>query len=203
MCLPMIAYLRGTIKYRGEDYLVLEIGGVGYQVFVTTKFLEAQKVGAEIELYTYELVREDADDLYGFTAHDDLKLFEQLNTVSGIGPRSAMAVLEAAPASELVKAILKGDEKTLVSVYGISQKKAEKIIMELKGKVDKLEVGSSGTARRSEIQTSGAINVIEALTGLGYTQDQARNALRQIPNEAERPEEMVKEALKILGGRRQ
>jgi Holliday junction DNA helicase RuvA len=196
----MISYLKGKIKYRGEDYLIIEIADIGYKVFVARNFLNKLKVDSEIELYTYQHVREEALDLFGFPSINDLNFFEKLNKVSGIGPRSAMAVLEAAPAEEVIKAILRSDERTLVSVYGISKKKAEKIILELKGKVDKLET-ASGQAK-SQFESDGAIDVIGALTGLGYSVDQAREVLRQVPADLDKPEDIIRAALKILGQNR-
>jgi Holliday junction DNA helicase RuvA len=196
----MIAYLHGKIKYRGDDYLIMEVANVGYKVFVARNFLNKLKVDSDLELYTYQHVREESLDLFGFSSINDLNFFEKLNTVSGIGPRSAMAVLEAAPAEEVVKAILRSDERTLVAVYGISKKKAEKIIMELKGKVDKLETASSQA--KSQFESDGAIDVIGALTGLGYSIDQAREVLRQVPVNLDKPEDIIRAALKILGKNR-
>lgn len=193
----MIAYLHGKIKYRGEDHLILEVANIGYKVFVARNFLNKLKIDSELELYTYQHVREEALDLFGFSSINDLSFFEKLNKVSGIGPRSAMAVLEAAPAEEVIKAILRSDERTLVSVYGINKKKAEKIILELKGKVDKLEVASSQA--KSQFENEGAIDVIGALTGLGYSMDQAREVLRQVPVDLDKPEDIIRAALKILG----
>ena len=195
----MIAYLKGKIKYHGDDYLVLEVANIGYEVFVANNLLGKIKDGSEIELYTYQYVREDAIDLYGFATVNELRFFEVLNTVSGIGPRSAMGIIDAAPSDELIKAIRQGDERTLVSVYGISQKKAEKIILELKDKIEKLDLGLSLEKKKTKVPGVEAINVIDALLGLGYSSDQARSALRQIPSGIEKPEEMIREALKILG----
>jgi len=194
----MIAYLKGKIKYRGEDYLVLEVANIGYKIFVVKSLLEKVKDESEIELYTFQYVREDTIDLYGFSTVEDLKFFEELNMVSGIGPRSALAVLGKAPREEIIKAILRGDEKTLVSVYGISKKKVEKIILELKDKIEKLDLDLS-SKKKTKVLGVQAVNVIDALLGLGYSSDQARSALRQIPSDVEKPEEMIREALKILG----
>lgn len=198
----MISYLKGKIKYHSEDYLVLEVANIGYKVFVANNLLGKIKDGSEIELYIYQYVREDAIDLYGFATINELRFFEVLNTVSGIGPRSAIGIIDAAPSDELIKAIRQSDERTLVSVYGISQKKAEKIILELKDKIEKLDLGLSSEKKKTKVPGVEAINVIDALLGLGYSSDQARSALRQIPSGIEKPEEMVREALKILGKRK-
>ncbi len=195
----MISYLRGRVKNRGEDYLILEVANVGYRVFVTKNLLDRVKEGSELELYTYQFVRDDAIDLYGFSTIEELKFFEQLNTVSGIGPRSALAVLEAAPVEEIVKAVLAGDKKSLVGVYGLNEKKAEKIILELKNKVTKLEAQLVAQGRQAKSRAPEEINLVEALVGLGYSAEQARMALRELPEDLTKPEERLRAALKVLG----
>jgi len=194
----MIAYLKGKVKYHGDEYVVLEVANVGYKVFATETLLGKLQDSQEAELYIYQNIREDASDLYGFEKTDDLNLFEKLNSVSGIGPRSALGVLKAAPAEEIVKAIMRGDERSLVTVYGISKKKAEKIILELKGKIDKMGYVMPAGEKAPRPGSRG-VDIIEALIGLGYTNEQAREALREISPDVTKAEDMIREALKILG----
>jgi holliday junction DNA helicase RuvA len=187
----MISYLKGKIIKKGLKSLIIEVNGVGYKVFTTGEVLAHNK--AEIELFTYLAVRENSLDLYGFLNEKDLLMFEMLITISGIGPRTAMGIMNVSSVRMLENAILTGDTSLLTKVSGIGKKNAEKIIIELKGKISEDEVSLSG---KSEISHDG--DVIEALKSLGYSPVDARNALKEIPKNISGTNARIKEALKII-----
>lgn len=192
----MIAHLRGTILATSEKYVVLEVGGVGYKIFATVETLAGLHEGTEASLFTYLAVREDALDLYGFKTADEQIFFELLLSVSGIGPKSALSILSVTTIATLTQAIGTGDTSYLTKVSGIGRKTAEKIVLELRDKmrahVDMKE--TPGTLRAES-------DVVEALKSLGYSQNEARDALKQVSAEAVGTNARIKEALKILGGK--
>ena len=131
----MIAYLKGKIIYKTLNHLVLEVNGVGYQIFVGENFLNELRLDTETEIYIHHVVREDASDLYGFKTREDKDLFEILLTVSGVGPKSGLGVLSLSSAGDIKEAIVRGDANLLTKVSGIGKKTAERIVLELKNKV--------------------------------------------------------------------
>lgn len=190
----MIGQLTGKIAYRGERYLILEVGGVGYKVYVSA---EAQRqLGAitpePLRLWIHQIVREDALDLYGFLEQPELNFFELLISISGIGPKSALGILSLAPPATLERAIAAGDSSYLTRVSGIGKKSAEKIILELRDKLGAL------ASAESSATLAGEAEVIEALQALGYGLREAREALRQIPADLTDTGDKVKAVLKIL-----
>ena len=188
----MISHLRGTVLHISERYLVLEVGNLGYKVAVTNETLRQSRLGNVFSLWTHLAVREDALDLYGFLDKKDLEFFELLIGVSGIGPKSALGILNAASAETLRKAVTSGDTSYLTKVSGIGKKTAEKIIRELKEKI-----GSSG---EKETRTAREeVDSVEALKSLGYSQQEAREALQQIDKTVTGTSARVKAALKLLG----
>ena len=190
----MIRHLSGKLLSVKERFLVLEVGGVGYKVFATLDaLLLAKKHGdSPLALWTHTAVREDALDLYGFLEEEELVLFEMLISVSGIGPRSALAILGIATREVLTKAIASSDTAYLTKVSGIGKKTAEKIVLELKDKMSFLvEEGGEGL--------EGETTALEALRSLGYSVHEAREALKTIPRSVVGANDRIKEALKYLG----
>lgn len=183
----MIGYLRGRVIRNDIKSILLDVHGVGYRVFSHIGELE-QKKSSELELYTYLAVRENALDLYGFTTKDELDFFELLLTVSGIGPKSAMAILSVASIATLKTAISTEDSSHLTKVSGIGKKNAEKIVLELKDKI-----GTYVFDGKLESHDSDAI---EALKALGYSEKESREALKKA--EGKNTEEKIKSALKKL-----
>lgn len=188
----MISSIRGKIIYIGEDFFEVEAGNTGYKIFSTSKTLSGYSVGEEAEIFTYLYVRENALDLYGFKTREERDFFEILIGISGIGPKGAIGVLSASTIDLLKKAIASGDTSILTRVSGIGEKTASRIIIELKDKLPDIELAEGEGLREGG-------DVIEALTGLGYTRSQAQQALRELPESIEGLENKVKEALKILG----
>lgn len=191
----MIAYLKGKPVYKSnllkkDNFIVLDVNGVGYKVFVLDRTLAEAKPGEELELHVYTQVAETALDLYGFSSQEELNFFELLNTISGIGPRSAMDILRKAKIEDLAKAVQTGNHEILSKVSGLGAKTAEKIVVGLKDKLGSIEAVDSNW-------NSGFGDALEALVGLGYAPAQAKDALSQC--ESGDVGEKVREALKILG----
>lgn len=187
----MISKLKGIVEHKDEKFIILVVGGVGYKVFLASDQLEKIKESANISLWTYLAVREDALTLYGFEEKEGLDFFEMLISISGIGPKTALGVINSATIPTLKKAVSSEDISHLVKVSGIGKKIAEKIILELKGKF--------GRDDSDKVSLKDEIDAVEALKSLGYSQSQAREALKQIDKAISNPSERVKQALKILG----
>lgn len=189
----MITSIRGPVAHIKDNFLEIKCGSIDYKVFCSPKTLGAYSLGQEVEIFTHLHVRENLLDLYGFQTRDERDFFELLISISGIGPKGAMGVLSAAPLLLLKKGIASGDTSILTRVSGIGQKTAQRIIIELKGKLPEVMSESGGESLRE------GGDVIEALIGLGYSRSQAQHALHEIPEKIEGVENKVKEALKILG----
>lgn len=184
----MIAKLSGHVAEKLADSVVLEVGGIGYEVFVTPAELGVAKVGEAASYYIYEQIREDAYNLYGFGSLQTKLLFVQLVGISGIGPKVAMAVLASTSVERLKQAIVAGDPELLRGVSGIGKKTAERIIVELRGKVD----GLAGSL------TSSADPAYQALISLGYPAAQAAEAVSSLPADLIDEKARIKAALQGL-----
>jgi len=184
----MIAYLKGKIIYKDINFIILENSGVGYKVFMSAVRLANLKEGEEIELFTHEQGREDGRELYGFLSIEELKLFWKLTSVSGVGPKSGQNILGLDKPEKIENAITAGDVAFLTRVSGIGKKIAERMILELKGKLIMDSVGGD----------SSDTEAIDALAGLGYSRSKAAEVVRKLIN-FKTAEEKIKEALKILG----
>jgi len=190
----MIAYLRGRIINKSLNFAVLEVSGIGYQIFAGENFLNELKIGAEAEVYTHHQVREEASDLYGFKTLEDLELFTLLLSVSGVGPKSALGVISMASASDIKEAIIRGDANLLTKVSGIGKKTAERLVLELKTKI--LRSGSA-TLSSNSLSLVGS-DEIDALMSLGYSLSDARGAFNLIDPSLTDSGERVKAALKKM-----
>lgn len=187
----MIAYLRGRVIKSEDKSIVLDVNGVGYKVYCNTTTLPrlsatpSEEGGKYLELFIHTVVREDALELFGFFDETSLKLFGKLINISGIGPRSALAIVNVGTIESLTEAINKGDLGYLTAVSGIGKKTAEKIVLELRGQV-------------SDLVLSDASNeVVQALKALGYTERDAQSlAKNAIGNTTQ---EKIKSALKQVG----
>ena len=191
----MIGLLTGTVVYKTESSLILDVLGVGYRVLVSQPILASFPLQTEnVKLFIYTHVREEALDLYGFLSPEDLRIFEYLIGVSGVGPKSALGVFSIGSRSDILAAITKGDVEFFTSVPRLGKKNAQKIIIELKSKI-----GSTEDLDLSEGETEVINDVAQALQAFGFTPKEARQALRSIDGQAESPEEQIKLALKYLG----
>lgn len=187
----MIGYLEGAARAVRAGYCIVLAGGIGYRVAATRETLSRAREGSTLSFWIHTVVREDALDLYGFGTEEEQRFFEMLLSVPGIGPKSALAVLDIATIETLRSAIAAGNATYLTKVSGIGKKTAEKIVLELR---DKVGAAQTGAALR------GDEDAIEALRSLGYSMPEARDALRAVPASFQNGNDRLREALKILGG---
>lgn len=196
----MIASLRGKLQYIGADYVVVESGGIGFQVFAPRSVLSTVgTIGDPVFLYTTLIVREDALSLYGFATMEQRSLFELLLTVTGVGPKAALSLLSVGDLDDIRIAIAQGDTARLARAPGIGKKTAERIALELKGKLDLtgLPVPQSGASA-----AVSALNrdLTDLLINLGYSQSEAAAAIAALPADApEDLEERLRLALRYFG----
>ncbi len=192
----MISHITGSVLDLDLKYAVICAGGIGYKVYASTDVLEHLSHQKEaVSLWIHTIVREDALDLYGFLKKSDMEFFELLLTVSGIGPKSALAILNSASPDTIKDAIFEDDASHLTKVSGIGKKTAEKIIRELKDKVGIQEITLESAARNGKQKESSM--AIEALIALGFSADAAREAVKKIDKTLS-TQEQVKLALKQL-----
>lgn len=181
----MIAMIRGEIAARGSDHVVVDVSGVGYKVFVPR-----HPASDVVTLHTHQVVREDAQHLYGFETREELALFEMLIGVSGVGPRSALALLSVSRPAQLAAAIASGDVAALSKAPGVGKKTAERLIVDLRSKMGRVAIGSDG-------EIADADEAVAALRALGYTAAEAQAALRGVPPPAKATtEERLAQALR-------
>ncbi len=195
----MIGSLRGKITLKTDKFIILETGGVGYKINVSPDTLSklsaprksSEQNGALASFWIHTHVREDAFDLYGFLDHQELEFFEMLINVSGIGPKGALGILGIASIETLKKAIGTGDTAYLTKISGIGKKTAEKIIIELRDKMGEEKTGTS---------LQGELDALEALKSLGYSQSEAREAIKKVSSSFD-TNAKIREALKILANK--
>ncbi len=195
----MIASVEGTVGAISADSLVIEVGGLGYRVFAAPAIVATAQPGATLKLHTYHLVREDQQALYGFRTAEELGFFNLLLTVTGVGPKVALAIVGSRPTADLQLAIMTGDQAVLVAIPGIGKKLAERVIFELKEKVAAAGVSVSGSQVAGAAASEG--EVVAALQALGYSLGEAREASRLALNDptvGAGLEERVKAALRTL-----
>ncbi len=191
----MIGHIEGEVHAIRAGFVILSAGGVGYKIAATRATLAKFSSGSKGALWTHLAVREDILDLYGFETEDALQFFGLLLTVPGIGPRSALAILDLASIETLRSAIAAGNAGYLTNVSGIGKKTAEKIVLELRDKVGVAAEGVSDTL-------SGDEEAQEAMRALGYSAQEARDILRKVPHEVVGGSARLREALKFIGGKR-
>ncbi|MCW9054912.1 MAG: Holliday junction branch migration protein RuvA [Candidatus Pacebacteria bacterium] len=189
----MIAQLHGTIVASGLDYVILDVAGIGYLVHTSRELAQVLSGKTEgITLFTHLSVRETSLELYGFSTEEEMRFFELLISVSGIGPKSGLAIMNLETVPTLSSAILQSDTTYLTKVSGIGKKSAEKIIIELRDKI--ASFGEDGGHAHAE-----DADTLEALLSLGYSRREAREALKEISEEVSGASERLTEALKLLG----
>lgn len=196
----MIYNVRGTLTYTDINYAVVECGGVGFKCFVSmTTLKELPPLGKDANLYTYLAVREDAMDLFGFATQQELDAFKLLITVSGVGPKAAMAVLSVLPPDRLSIAVSSGDVKSIQSAQGVGKKTAERIVLELKDKM--LGITPSNAAAVQSIQAvasnSDAQEAVEVLVSLGFNQSDAATVVGAM-DKGLSVDDMIRKGLKQL-----
>lgn len=197
----MIASVEGTVGAIAADSLVIEVGGIGYRVFAAPAVLASATPGGRLKLHTHHLVREDQQALYGFRTAEELGFFNLLLTVTGVGPKVALAIVGSRPTADLQLAIMTGDMAVLVAIPGIGRKLAERIIFELREKVAAAGVAVSGASTAAVGGAASEGEVVAALQALGYSLGEARQASRAAMADLDvgsSLEERVKAALRTL-----
>lgn len=190
----MIAQLTGVVAEKPLDYIVLDVNGVGYGVYVTGEDWGRLAAGDLAKLHIYEHIRDQAHDLFGFTTADTRQLFEQLIDVNGVGPKMALNILSTGTAAEVRQAIAGGDVKRIQKASGVGKRVAERVVVELKDKVglEGVDLGEAGLLKSHAVPHDEAA---EALIALGYSAEDASRALAHIPSELP-TEERIRMALK-------
>lgn len=201
----MYAYFKGLVTDIEEDSIILECNNIGYRIYVPTSVIsDLAGLGNEVKIYTYTCVREDAFILYGFLTKDDLNIFKKLITVNGIGPKGALGILSTLSADDLRFAIIAGDSKAISKAPGIGAKSAERIILELKNKVDlqfEHNSVSISTNRPTSLNMTARNEAVEAMVALGYHSSEALKAVNQVEVSDEMDSgEVLKLALKAISG---
>ena len=199
----MFYYLSGTVTHIEPYLAVIDCGGVGYACRTTSYTLSALKKGDKGKLFTHLNVREDAMELYGFATQEELNLFQQLISVSGVGPKAALSILSASTPANLALSIITGDEKALTCAQGIGKKIAQRIILELKDKMARESAAtgldfSGGTAVSGPAFTNKATEAAQALAVLGYTSAEVAQALKGVDVETLSLEEIIRQCLKKM-----
>jgi len=195
----MFAYIKGRLEEIHSKKVVIDVGGIGYEIIVPSSLIsKLPEKGNLVKLYTYFNVREDAQELYGFYEREDKSIFEKLVTVSGIGPKVALALLSTLSASQLALAIVTGDIKTLCTAPGVGRKTAQRIVLELKEKIEQEEMIQQSETEISNIARDDSHEVIQALIALGYRPSEAREAFASIEDKNQDISTLIRLSLKAL-----
>lgn len=193
----MIAYVRGLVEDIGEDYVIIDNNGIGYYISMPVSEIEnLKKLKGVVKINTYHYVREDSVDLFGFMEQESLKMFRMLLNVSGVGPKAALSILSALSPQNMTLAIITGDEKTLCKAQGVGKKLAQRIILELKDKFKNYDFMPEDEG--DETKYTDSMEVLGALMSLGYTRQEAAQAIKKVNADGKSIEEIVKQALKVL-----
>ena len=205
----MLAYIKGTLEMKMTGYIVIDVGGLGYKVFMSESGIEKLgNIGEQVKVHTYYKVREDDISIFGFNSLEELRMFELLISVSGIGAKTAVAMLDVCEPTEFALAIISEDVKTLTQIPGIGAKSAQRIILELKDKMKKeqqnqeltKELNSVKTKLEERIENEEKIQeAMAALQVLGYNKREIEKAFDKLAKEDMSTEELIRKGLTILG----
>lgn len=198
----MIAYLKGTLEMKLTDYVVIDVNGVGYKVFMSEPSMEKLgNIGDIVKVHTFYRVREDDISIFGFNTYEELRMFELLISVSGVGAKTALTMLACVTPSEFALAVISNDITKLVEIPGIGKKSAQRIILELKDKLNKDENISKETEQQITKTIKDNTKLEEAMSALqvlGYTRKEIEKAFGKINTEDLSVENLIKEGLKIV-----
>ncbi len=198
----LIEYVKGFVNYIDPKFIVIDVKGIGYQIFCPNPFVYQIDLVAEITVYTYQYVREDSIKLFGFRSREERVLFEKLLNVSGIGPKGALAILAYGESYQVVKAIEEENEQFLLKFPGVGKKTARQIILDLKGKLT--EFSTSQTTGTEENSTNTITysqqleDAIEALQALGYVEREIKKIAPKLADESLSTDEYIRKALQLL-----
>ncbi len=194
----MYSFISGIVDNMEQDIVVIDCHGVGYELFTTPATMQTIAVGKQAKLYTQLIVREDALTFYGFAHKEDKEMFKRLISVSGIGPKLALALLSALSAPQVAMAIITADEKSLIRVPGLGKKTAQRLILELKGKLQTAHVSLSNDALSSASSGDVVDEAIDILTAMGFAPPDSAAAVALVRAEGGTPEQMAMSALRRL-----
>ena len=196
----MISYVRGVLDYKEPNLVIVDINGIGYEVFVPlSTYQKLPAVGGQVKLHTYHHVREDAMQLYGFVSSEEKEVFELVLSISGVGTKVALSILSFISVNEFRRAIAQGDMKTLTKIPGIGKKSAERMVLELKDKIGDIQIDERMLRLLEAESTNDAVS---ALLTLGASQSAAEYAVyraERLLGEEAKIEELIAQALKLLG----
>lgn len=205
----MLAYIKGTLEMKMTGYIVIDIGGLGYKVFMSDSGIEKLgNIGESVKVHTYYKVREDDISIFGFNSLEELKMFELLISVSGVGAKTALTMLAVCEPTDFALAIISEDIKALTQIPGIGAKSAQRIILELKDKIKKeqqiqeLTAATKGTKTKVEVAMENSQKIDEAIAALqvlGYNKKEVEKAFEKLDKEGLSTEELIRKGLSILG----
>ncbi len=197
----MFAYIKGELAEKAQNYVVIDVNGIGYQIFVSDLVIsQIGEIGNIVKLHTYYYVREDMVCLYGFLNREELRMFELLLSVSGIGAKSAIATLSNITPSSFALAIITNNVSTLTKIPGVGNKTAQRLILELKDKIKTEEAVAKAPETKAVIENNESVEeATAALQILGYTKREIEKAIEHISLENASVEEIIRKALSILG----
>lgn len=198
----MLAYIKGSLEMKFEDYVVIDVGGLGYKVFMPEKWIEELgNIGDIVKVHTHYHVREDDISIYGFRSNDELKMFELLLGVSGIGAKSAINMLSNITPSSFALAVITNDTSKLVKIPGVGAKSAARIVLELKDKLKTIETTTYDNKEIKEaiIDDNKVTEAISALQVLGYNRKEIEKVLEKIDTETLSLEDIIRKGLAMLG----
>ena len=198
----MISYIKGTLEIKAKDYIVVDVGGIGYKIFMSETAINELEKGTEAKVFTYMRVREDDISLYGFLNNEELVTFELLISVGGVGAKSAITILSNITPSKFALAVITNDVNTLKKLPGIGAKTAARIILELKDKMkteQSIEGSKNEKIKEAIVLDNKANDAVEALCVLGYTRKDVENVIAKIDTSKLTVEEIIRQGLKYLG----
>ncbi|QOY36328.1 Holliday junction branch migration protein RuvA [Anaerobacillus isosaccharinicus] len=199
----MIEFVKGTVNYIDTQYIVIDVNGVGYQIYCANPFIYKVDEGSAITVYTYQYVREDAIKLFGFRSRDERALFEKLLNVSGIGPKGALAILASGQPQQVVNAIEEENEAFLTKFPGVGKKTARQMILDLKGKLEDFMPSLVGSVYELKNEQKARYpreleDAIEALQALGYVEREIKKIAPKLAEEQLSTDQYIKKALQLL-----
>ena len=198
----MISYIKGRLEIKSKDYIVIDVGGIGYKIFMSETAINELEKETEVKVFTYMRVREDDISLYGFLNNEELVTFELLISVGGVGAKSAITILSNITPSKFALAVITNDVNTLKKLPGIGAKTAGRIILELKDKMkteQSIEENKNEEIKEAIVLDNKANDAVEALCVLGYTRKDVEKVLSNIDTNKLTVEEIIKQGLKYLG----
>ncbi len=197
----MFAYIKGSLEMKLNNYVVIETGGIGYKIFMTdTSIDKIGDIGSIVKVHTYYYVREDNISLYGFLTNEELKMFELLLSVSGVGAKSAITILSCITPSEFAIAIISNDVAKMKKVKGVGAKTAERIILELKDKLKDYNGGEIEETKNNKVDEEKISEAISALQVLGYNRKEIVQAIDKIDTNNLEVEDIIRKGLSLLAG---